>query len=307
MNKVEERKNMKSKKIVIWGTGVYGQRVYLGGGTIRAGLEVVAYTSSNTERWGHTIHNIPIVSPEQLTKMKYDCVFVAISHPKAYGEVLSTAEKYGLDTKKFVDIVFDPEYLEFFMDNRYAFIRDFSRKIYEEKIDGNVAECGVYRGESAKFINYYFPDRKIYLFDTFEGFAEKDLTAEKMLGNTAFNKSIFATTSVFTDTAVKYVLKKLKYPENAIIKRGYFPETASGLEDQFAFVNLDMDLYVPMLEGLRFFWPKLMQGGCILLHDYYHPELPGVKMAVMDFEKELGEMLLKFPIGDHCSIAVMKR
>lgn len=297
---------MSPKKIIIWGTGVYGQNIYLSGNTIRAGLEIVAYVDSSPEKWGHNVCNIPIVSPAQLAKMEYDCIFVAISHPKAYEEVLSAGKKCGLDTEKIIDIVFNPEYLELFMDHRYAFIRDFAGKIYEEKMDGNIAECGVFRGESAKFINYYFPDRKFYLFDTFEGFAEKDLTAEKMLGNTGFNKSVFATTPVFHDTGVEYVLKKFKHPENAIIKKGYFPETASGLDDRFVFVNLDMDLYVPMLEGMRFFWPKLIQGGCILLHDYYHPELPGVAKAVSEFEKEQNTYLRKMPIGDGCSLALIK-
>ncbi|MCI8524143.1 MAG: hypothetical protein HFI62_13190 [Lachnospiraceae bacterium] len=47
-------------------------------------------------------------------------------------------------------------------------------------------------------------------------------------------------------------------------------------------------------------------GGVILLHDYFHPDLPGVKAAVADFEKELSQALPKIPIGDHCSIAIIK-
>lgn len=297
---------MKSRKIVIWGTGYYGQKILLGGGAIRAGLEIVAYTDSDSKKWGNVIHNIPIIAPEQLTNINYDYVFVAIHHLTAFQEVLSVAKEHDLDTKKFIDIIFDPEYFEIFMDNRYAFIRDYARKIYQEKIYGNVAECGVFKGESAKFINLYFPDRKIYLFDTFEGFAENDLMTEKMLENDAFNKSIFATDPIFNVTDVGFVLKKLKYPDNAIIKKGYFPESASGIDDQFVFVNLDMDLYAPMLEGIRFFWPKIVQGGCILLHDYYHPNLPGVAKAVDDFEREQNIYVRKIPIGDGCSVALIK-
>lgn len=43
-----------------------------------------------------------------------------------------------------------------------------------------------------------------------------------------------------------------------------------------------------------------------MLHDYFHPELPGVKKAVIDFESELGVKLCKTPIGDGCSIFIIK-
>lgn len=75
----------------------------------------------------------------------------------------------------------------------------------------------------------------------------------------------------------------MKYSENIIIKKGYFPETAQGIEDKFLYVNLDMDLYQPELEGLKFFWNRMVSGGLIMLHDYTHPQLPGVKRAVDDF------------------------
>ena len=45
-----------------------------------------------------------------------------------------------------------------------------------------MAELGVYRGEFAKEINKVFPDRTLYLFDTFEGFAEQDCDTEVKKG-----------------------------------------------------------------------------------------------------------------------------
>lgn len=42
------------------------------------------------------------------------------------------------------------------------------------------------------------------------------------------------------------------------------------------------------------------------MHDYFHPELPGVKAAIEEFERERETMLCKVPIGDFCSIAVIK-
>lgn len=60
-------------------------------------------------------------------------------------------------------------------------------------------------------------------------------------------------------------------------KKRFFPESAEGIQDSFCFVNLDMDLYQPMLNGLRFFYDKMEKNGVILLHDYFHEGLQGVK------------------------------
>lgn len=45
----------------------------------------------------------------------------------------------------------------------------------------------------------------------------------------------------------------MEYPENCEIRKGYFPETAVGVEGPFCFVSLNADLYQPMLEGINFF------------------------------------------------------
>lgn len=98
----------------------------------------------------------------------------------------------------------------------------------------------------------------------------------------------------------------MPYPNNCIIRKGYFPHTAFDIQDSFCFVNLDMDLYQPMLAGLQFFWSKMTCGGVILLHDYFHAQLPGVAKAVANFEKEIQKHISKVTIGDFCSIALVK-
>ena len=56
---------------------------------------------------------------------------------------------------------------------------------------------------------------------------------------------------------IDYVLSRMPHPNMIEIKKGYFLETATGLDDDFSFVNLDMDLYKPTLDGLRFFFAAL--------------------------------------------------
>jgi O-methyltransferase len=58
---------------------------------------------------------------------------------------------------------------------RMMTIRLASERIMHRQVPGAIAELGVYKGEMAAVLNRLFPDRKLYLFDTFEGFSENDL------------------------------------------------------------------------------------------------------------------------------------
>jgi hypothetical protein len=191
------------------------------------------------------------------------------------------------------------------VDLRRGFFRDFSRKAKERAIGGAVAECGVLSGETAKFLNLYFRERRLYLFDSFEGFSEDDISSERVFEDEAFLAGQFNKVGMCRQPSVKIVMDKMMFPESVIIKKGWVPDSFDGVDDVFCFVNLDMDLYAPMLAALLFFWPRMSQGGIILLHDYFHPELPGVKRAVDAFEAECGTVC-QFPIGDGCSLGIVK-
>lgn len=164
----------------------------------------------------------------------------------------------------------------------------------------SVVEGGVYQGEFAKIINKCFPNSKLYLFDTFGGFDNRDVEYEKGKHSFGLNEG------ELSDTSVDLVMSKMSFPDNIEIRQGYFPSTAYDIDDIFCFVNLDFDLYLPILEGLRFFYPKMLQGSVLLIHDYYNIALPGVKDAIEDYEKEMSMQLIKIPIGDDQSIAIVK-
>ncbi|MCD2425979.1 TylF/MycF family methyltransferase [Niabella pedocola] len=159
---------------------------------------------------------------------------------------------------------------------RISTLELIAEEIRKNNVEGSVAELGVYRGDFAKYINEAFPEKTLYLFDTFSGFSEKDVLVEK-----AHDYS--PGTQDFSDTNVALVLDKMSKPDNCIIKKGYFPDSLEGLEDDFAFVSLDADLYQPIFEGLKYFYPRLSKGGFILIHDYNNDEYKGVKKAVTDY------------------------
>ncbi len=148
-------------------------------------------------------------------------------------------------------------------------------------VEGDCAELGVYRGAFARIINALMPERKLYLFDSFQGFEEKELKAELSRGRGGEG---FA--EAHRNTAAEKIMGIMPYPEKAVIKQGWFPQSLEGLESRFALVSLDTDLEESTYEGLKYFCPRMNAGGYILLHDYNNPALPGVKAAIRRWESE---------------------
>jgi O-methyltransferase len=109
----------------------------------------------------------------------------------------------------------------------------------------------------------------------------------------------------FSETSVELVLNKMKNRQNCIIKKGFFPKTAEGVNDTFSFVSIDVDLYEPMNKGLHFFYERLNNGGYIMLHDYNNNEYKGIKVALRKFSEE--KKIPCFPICDAWGSAVIMK
>lgn len=91
-----------------------------------------------------------------------------------------------------------------------------------------------------------------------------------------------------------------------MICKGYFPDTTAGLEnEQYAFVNIDVDLYKPILAGLEYFWPRLAENGYLLVHDYFSASYAGAKIAIEEFAEKHHVGFI--PIGDTLSVAFVKK
>ena len=153
-------------------------------------------------------------------------------------------------------------------------------------VPGAVAELGVFRGEFAAAMNALLPERKLFLFDTFTGFDPAETAPEGLA-------------AAHENASAEAVLQRLPHAENAVVRAGLFPETAAGLEDEtFALVSLDADLEESTLAGLRWFAPRMAPGGYLLLHDWNHPGLPGVRRALERYETERGRRLPGVPVCD---------
>ena len=141
----------------------------------------------------------------------------------------------------------------------------------------------------------------MYLFDTFTGFDQQDVHRDLELGA---GEAILEKSYDFSNTAEELVLRQMPHRENCIVRKGYFPDTAKNLDETFCFVSLDADLYQPMFEGLKYFYPRLAKGGYIFIHDYFNDVFPGTKRAVREFQNI--ENIHYAPLGDDFSICIAK-
>ncbi|MCL2023443.1 MAG: hypothetical protein FWG82_03635 [Oscillospiraceae bacterium] len=255
---------------------------------IERDYHITAFLDNDESKWNSSIEGIPVCNPEIIHKADYQKIVLASS--KQMENIISQLLDMGVS---FGDI-----------DWKLACLAALPRILFLEKLgemlkgtQGATAEAGVFQGDFAKEINRVFRDRTLYLFDSFTGFHVQDLEDEVTQGFSLKEPGLFSQTSE------ELVLEKMPYPEKCVVKKGYFPDTAWGLEEKFAFVSLDLDLYKPTLGGLEYFYPRMSKNGVIVIHDYFSEEYKGVKEAVGRFWLSHPELKI-LPVGDLFSAAV---
>lgn len=285
------------KKVVIYGSAQLGIQIAW---HTKFDSQLICFIDSDTRKHscnnngkGISIDNTeyPIYAPDKLKEIEFDRLYIGSEVPVYIEQILLTLKQMNVDENKIdMSLTFIPYYA------RLNFIKSLSMQFKENNTEGAIAELGVFRGDTAKRINEFFKDDKFYLLDTFEGFDERDCKEEEKQGLSKANSSDFKLTSL------DYVKSKMLYKENCYFVKGFFPESAIQIpqDEKFKFVNIDVDLYQPILAGCEYFYSRLVRGGVLLVHDYFHPYYTGVKKAVDEFCKE--KNLKVYPIGDAFSV-----
>ena len=173
-----------------------------------------------------------------------------------------------------------------------------AERLKQSGVTGEFAELGVYKGETARLIHLCDPERKLHLFDTFQGFKASDLEKEE-------GEAATYTPRNFADTTIDRVKRYVAGKDNVIFHPGHFPESTSGMEDiKYALVHIDADLYNSIKAGLEYFYPRLSPGGIIIVHDY-NEKWRGALKAVNEFSEKIPEALIPVPDKDN-SVMIVK-
>ncbi len=154
-------------------------------------------------------------------------------------------------------------------------------------LDGDIIECGVFRGTSLKMIARSVMDRApkktIFACDSYEGFpadgiGSKDTTLFRPVSRL---KGKFAAA---TDVPERLTRFFSAYGVNGRIEKGYFSDTLPRLrESRFCFVHIDSDTYQSHVECLEILYDRVVPGGIVVFDDYNEPRWPGAKRAIDEF------------------------
>ena len=151
-------------------------------------------------------------------------------------------------------------------------------------VEGDFVELGCYKGDTSLLLAEIVEnsDKKLYIYDSFEGLPEKTIFDESALGENFVSGALEATKR---EVKGRFLRAGIKVP---IIKKAWFSElTYDDLPEKIAFSFLDGDFYESIRDGLKLIENKMSKGAVLIVHDYNNPALPGVKKAVDEWSKEV--------------------
>jgi O-methyltransferase len=124
----------------------------------------------------------------------------------------------------------------------------------------------------------------LHLFDTFAGMPDTELAHDGRFR-----------VGQLSDTSLATVQRKLSRWCGVHFHPGFFPDSARALSAdlRFRLVHLDVDIRRSNLAALAFFYPRLLPGGQIVIHDYNAHSVPGTKLAVDEFMRDKPETVIE--------------
>jgi hypothetical protein len=160
------------------------------------------------------------------------------------------------------------------------------RYIVRKNIRGDFVECGVFFGGASMLIaktllSMSDTSRALWLYDSFEGFVGQQAPDDK----TWYGDSIDLRFDDF-ESIVAANIASTGYPmESVHLVRGDIEQTAvENANGDVALLRLDTDTYHSTKAELEHFYPKLVQGGVLIIDDYGHAL--GARRAVDEYFAE---------------------
>lgn len=143
-------------------------------------------------------------------------------------------------------------------------------------VNGHYVEFGAAAGRTARLISHLCPNKRIYLADTFEGLPER-LPIDG-------DSPHYAKGAIACDELVsRNLFAESNLKEPGILKGNFKDIGPSRWPLYIALALIDCDLNQSVTDALNIVFPLLSRGAIVMIHDYAHPLLPGVKPAVDAF------------------------
>lgn len=229
--------------------------------------------------------------------------------PKLMGKLGYTVVESVPDTEKYRDIQ-SAEFWDIYRQCQPFTMTSVERMyslycsvlyVLDNNIPGAFVECGVWRGGSSMLMAFLLKkrnvtDRRIYLYDTFEGMSaptgmDKDHkgagAAELLNRNEKTKEDLIWCLADLADVQNNFRLTGLPGEQVAYVKgkvEETIPSQAPG--EPIALLRLDTDWYESTRHELIHLYPKLQPGGVLIIDDYGHWE--GCRKAVDEYFTQNG-------------------
>jgi O-methyltransferase len=185
---------------------------------------------------------------------------------------------------------------------RIAALCDGIEYVVRGEIDGDIVECGVWRGGSMMaaaltLIRLGDTSRDLYLFDTYTGMTEPgeaDLPSpyDGYSPHRRWRRKQRSGWAAVPAAVVRANLESTGYPPSRLhLVEGKVEDTLpDGAPERIALLRLDTDWYASTRHELEHLYPRLSAGGVLIVDDYGH--YAGARRAVDEYLDALPEPLL---------------
>lgn len=163
-------------------------------------------------------------------------------------------------------------------------------------LEGDFAECGVWKGFSFAFLTKYLDfgkiDKSLYLYDTYQGIPE-EMNSENR-SNAVYEKDI----ANDPDAILKIVQKRFATLPNVEIVQGMVPDSfAQACPEKIALLHLDMNSTASEIAALDALFDRVVPGGMIVFDDYGWTGYSAQRHAENAWMAERGHTILELPTG----------
>jgi len=141
-----------------------------------------------------------------------------------------------------------------------------------DKVPGDFAECGVWRGGASIFAALYFQewavDKHVWAFDSYEGLPEGSYPRDENSRWHEWN-NVFAVDL----ERVSHNFQAYHIPENAYsLRKGWFhdslPKWIKAEGRPLSVLRVDADMYEGTYDSLYYLYPYVSSGGMVIIDDY---------------------------------------
>lgn len=205
------------------------------------------------------------------------------------GHLLGDQYKLWPKDNEFID-----EFKALSPHNHFSMERKFALKEFTKSVAGlrgAAAEAGCYVGVSAWFMAKELDGCDFHLFDSFEGLSEPCVEDQSPAGVSQWERGHFSGSEVA-------IRKNLGGFRGIHFHKGWIPERFTDVaNEKFKIIHIDVDLYEPTLETIKFFYPRMTIGGIMVFDDYGFENCLGAHRAVNEFFEDKSERIIHLPTG----------